>query len=142
MHCRDSVAVRFVIVGAVLLLGAGVTAGQPAGPLAAAAEEGWTQPRTPWGDPDLQGIWNNTAWNAVPMQRQTEEDRMETERRRAAFARSGASGLGYDLGVWGEGVRGGRTIPPLELTHIVVDPPDGRLPPLTPDAQARLDARG
>ena len=141
MHYGDSVAVRFVIVGAALLLGAGVTAGQPASPLAAAAQEGWSHPRTPWGDPDLRGIWNNTAWNATPLQRQTEEDRQEIERRRAAFARSGARGLGYDTHVWGEGVRGGRTRPPIELSHILVDPPDGRLPPLTPDAQARLDAR-
>lgn len=133
------VTTRAGFVGATLLLGLGPAAAQPTGALEAAVEEGWNHPRTPWGDPDLQGLWNNTAWNATPLQRQTEEDLREIERRRAAAAR--ARGLGYDTGIWGEGVRGGRSRPPIEIGHIVVDPPDGRLPPLTPDARARLDAR-
>ena len=141
MHSGISTTLRNLFVDAALALGVGSATGQPTGPLEAAIEEGWTQPRTSWGAPDLQGIWNNTAWNAPPLQRQTEEDLREIERRRAAFARSGARGLGYDIGVWGEGVRGGRSQPPIELSHLVVDPADGRLPPLTPEAQARLNAR-
>src|SRR5258708_6542277 len=33
---------------------------KPAAKTAGAASR-WTQPRTPWGDPDLQGIWNNST---------------------------------------------------------------------------------
>jgi len=29
----------------------------------------WTPPRTPWGDPDLQGVWPGTAMMGVPMER-------------------------------------------------------------------------
>ena len=136
--------VRFLATGAVLLLGVGAAVGQTTSAVAAAtAGEAWSQRRTPWGDPDLQGIWNNTAWNAVPLERQTEDDLRERERRREASrsALSGARGLAYDTNVWGEGVRAGRTTPPIELTHILIDPADGKLPPLTPEAQQRWDAR-
>ncbi len=141
MDSRTSATLRTLLVIAALIAGVGAATAQPTGPLEAAVDEGWNQPQTSWGDPDLQGIWNNTAWNATPLQRQTQEELDEIERRRAARARSGNRGLGYDIGVWGEGVRGGRSRPPIELSHIVVDPSDGRIPALTPDAQARLDAR-
>ena len=78
-------AARFAIAAAVLLLGVQAAAAQAqvTDAVAAAVEdEAWVHPRTPWGDPDLQGIWNNTAWNATPLEFQTEEDIAETERRR------------------------------------------------------------
>src|SRR4029453_10246114 len=45
----------------------------------------------------------------------------------------------YNLGWWWE--PGGRKLVRTRRTSIVVDPPDGRLPPLTPQAQATLRAR-
>ena len=47
-----------------LLLAAAPLAAQPAG------DAGWTAPRTPWGDPDLQGLWNNAT--TTPLQRPEE----------------------------------------------------------------------
>src|SRR5579872_5635387 len=35
----------------------------------AAAVKNWTPPKTPWGDPDLQGMWPNTELLGVPLQR-------------------------------------------------------------------------
>ena len=130
--------------GTVLLLGVGAAAAQTVSAVALATEaEGWTHPRTPWGDPDLQGIWNNTAWNAVPLERQTEEDRAERARQREVRSRAlpGARGLAYDTNIWGEGVRAGWASSPIEVTHILMDPPDGKLPPLTPEAQKKWDVR-
>ena len=143
MSCRNLHAARFVIAAAALLLGAHEAAGQVTEAVAAAAkDDGWVQPRTPWGDPDLQGIWNNTAWNATPLEFQTEEDIAETERRRRNRPQlPGAASVGYDGEIWGEGARARRAVPPIDLTHLLVEPAGGKLPPLTPAAQQRWDAR-
>lgn len=34
-----------------------------------ATQGGWTPPRTPWGDPDLQGIWTNIRESGTPFER-------------------------------------------------------------------------
>jgi hypothetical protein len=96
--------------------------------------------RTPWGDPDLQGIWTNTT--ATPFERPAElggrERLTEAEvaalkaqdRQRAEQNNQGAvSGPEH----WYEhhGVRS-------EQTSLVVDPADGQVPPLTSEAQKRL----
>ena len=113
MSCRNLYAVRFVIAGAVLLPGVHGAAGQVTDAVAAAVEdEAWVQPRTAWGDPDLQGIWNNTAWNATPLEFQTEEDIAARERARAARPKlPGAASVGYDGDIWGDGARAGRAAP-------------------------------
>src|SRR6476646_9295496 len=33
------------------------------------AQKAWTPPKTPWGDPDLQGVWPTTDLIGVPVQR-------------------------------------------------------------------------
>jgi hypothetical protein len=104
-------------------------------------EESWTVPRTPWGDPDLQGIWNAT-WR-TPTQRPREgEPALVTDEEDAAEAidelvkeydaplREGQVGT-YNAfwREWGAVLRG--------RTELIVDSPDGRIPPMTPEAQAR-----
>jgi len=117
---------------------------------------GWTPPKTAWGDPDLQGIWNNVT--ATPLQRSqaykdrgalTDEEaeafeREGFERRVAADAtppaqQSEGGRTGYSPVVWFEtsyALSEGRT-------SLLVDPEDGRLPPLTTLAQkvTELQAR-
>ena len=107
-------------------------------------------PRTSWGDPDLSGIWPGTAMVGVPMQRDeklgtrnflTEE---EYKARESQFARqeeqdnadfsleTAASTPGGDVG-------GPVSPPPHWLERgdpqyqasLIVDPPNGRMPPLT-----------
>jgi hypothetical protein len=94
--------------------------------------------RTPWGDPDLQGIWTNTT--STPFERPAElADRseltaaevakLEEEDRTRLAAASTRSVGGPDH--WYElGKRASQT------SH-VVDPPDGRVPALTAEAQNR-----
>ena len=50
---------------------------------------GYAAPRTPWGDPDLQGIWPGTDMVGVPMQRPTELGHARDADRRGFNARAG-----------------------------------------------------
>ncbi|MEE2635917.1 MAG: hypothetical protein VYE68_01625 [Acidobacteriota bacterium] len=121
------------------------------------AGEGQTEPqrtpvaRTPWGEPDLQGIW--TTEFEIPLERPTqyidqeffsEEERAELDRERTRIinADQRRAGRGSEQDV------GGAYNAAIFLSHkrlgqrtsLIVDPPDGRLPPLTPEAQSRRDA--
>src|SRR5215207_1957938 len=49
-----------------------VSAQAPAIPAERARPKNWTPPRTPWGDPDLQGYYNNTTENGTPLERPDE----------------------------------------------------------------------
>src|SRR5579872_3008409 len=46
----------------------GTVFAQPAAKTATASQ-GWKQPMTPWGDPDLQGVWPSTSMIGTPVQR-------------------------------------------------------------------------
>ena len=105
---------------------------------------------TAWGDPDLQGIW--TTNYDTPLERParyadreffTEEERAEIDSERARILgqsdRRDPRGSEQDVG--------GAYDQTIFLTHkhigrrtsLIVDPPDGRLPALTPEAQRRRD---
>lgn len=116
----------------------------PSTEAAAPAQTSWTMPRTPWGDPDLQGIWNNST--TTPLERPvslegkellTAREAAERDERaeRAADDAPAAGDPGTYNAFWFD--RGKS----LMRTSLIVDPPDGRLPPFTPDAQRRLAAR-
>ena len=115
-----------------------------AAPAAGQGPEGGASgaPRTAWGDPDLQGIWSSSG--ATPMERPDEfqgRERLtdeEVARLRGeiaarndelALAEARRTQAGGNVGAynnfWMErGVRSNRT-------SMLVDPPDGRFPPLT-----------
>ena len=119
-------------------------------PAAAQAEsgsrDGWTTPRTPWGAPDLQGVWTTDWERSVPLERPTEfgeraeltpeeiAERAEREKTALADDRETrqSSGTGAAAEHWYEY---GKEISP--RTSLVVDPPDGRIPPLTLGGQTR-----
>ena len=81
-------------------------------------------PRTPWGDPDLQGRWPGTAMMGVPM-----------ERPLAGGARGGR-GPGPGIGIGPPGHWGERGTPQQQAS-LVVDPPDGRIPPMSDEGTRR-----
>jgi hypothetical protein len=104
--------------------------------------------RTPWGDPDLQGSWSNAT--TTPLQRParfsgrerlTEQERAEqdketaigTDRRAQPGTTQDVDGA-YNAFWWERGWSDGRT-------SLIYDPPDGRIPPLTPEAQKRQAER-
>ena len=103
-------------------------------------------PRTAWGEPDLQGIWTNEF--DTPLQRAarygtreffTEEERAELDKERVALlGRDRRVERGTELDVAGaynsvfmSMKRTGRR------TSLIVDPPDGRVPSMTPEATQR-----
>ena len=141
------------LIGAATVVIFGAVLWQPAS-VPVAGQTAPTQPEaalTPWGEPDLQGIW--TSESQIPLQRParyadreffTDEERAELDRRRASI-------LAQDLRAHERGSEqdvGGAYSTAIFISHrptgrrtsLIVDPPDGRIPPLTPEAQQRRDA--
>lgn len=110
-------------------------------PKAAKATKAYTPPKTPWGDPDLQGNW--PAQFNIPMQRAgsvkdkevlSDEEFAQTEQQAARQSANVQKQYENQVTInpplyWTEG--GKRT----KQTSVVVDPPDGKIPPMTPQAR-------
>jgi hypothetical protein len=102
--------------------------------------------KTPWGEPDLQGIWTDES--DTPLQRSPKYAKQEffTEAQRAELDKERAALLGRDKRVERGtelDVAGAYNSVFMMLkrtgtrTSLIVDPPDGRIPSLTPEAQQR-----
>ncbi len=112
---------------------------QAAGPQDRAASHGkWRQPRTPWGDPDLQGTWPISSLMSVPLQRPSKYGNRlyftaeELDQQRKAVATQDA---GYQREESQHRLGMGHWVEDTQLpaqTSMIVDPPDGQLPPQTP----------
>jgi hypothetical protein len=130
---------------------------------APASGSSYTPPRTPWGDPDLQGIWPGTDMVGVPFERPaqfgsrlflTEEEFKAREA--LADKQAKLDVLDFDLekppaDIVALGDVGGVTSPPphwLERgmpsrqSSLIVDPPDGKMPPMTAEGTARQKGAG
>ena len=115
------------------VLAAVPAAGQtPAARSAAAAANDWSAPRTPWGHPDLQGIWTTDDEISVPVERpETLADRNElTEEETASRTAQREAGLERGSGQTGDGPPHWYETAEQASTRssFVVDPPDGRIP--------------
>lgn len=125
-------------------LAAAVVAGcADTAPSAGAQMTDYVAARTPWGDPDLQGMWPIDRLNGTPVQRPesfgerrllTEEEFAErVERLRTLNARyddeiaTNKMGIGH----WAEMGE------PNRLTSLIIEPANGRLPPLTAEGERR-----
>ena len=107
--------------------------------LVAAAAAGQTH-RTPWGDPDLQGLWTNST--TTPLERPERfADRARLSAEEVAELEASVAGRNDrpprpgDTGTYNEfwWERGNF----LARTSLIVDPPDGRIPAMTPAGVAR-----
>ena len=105
--------------------------------------------KTPWGEPDLQGIWMDES--DTPLQRPakyanqeffTEAQRAELDKERAALlGRDKRVERGTELDVAGAYNAEFMSIKRTGArTSLIVDPPNGRIPPLTPEAQRIIAA--
>jgi len=101
-----------------------------------------TPPRTSWGDPDLDGVWNYATLTPLERGRDmagkdilSEEEATALERQTIARRATTNATAGPDWWDTGTAVLKNRR------TSLVVDPPDGRVPPMTPEAQKRQAAR-
>jgi hypothetical protein len=119
-------------------------------PKSPSASNAWAQPKTAWGDPDLQGTWTSDDCIGTPMNRPakfgnrpyyTEQELAEREKQIekqhandlvetvAADARVGTGPPNH----WGE-----RPRRPCKQTSLVIDPADGQTPALVPEARTRF----
>jgi hypothetical protein len=100
-------------------------------------------PRTPWGDPDLQGVWSSDDLENVPMSRPAQfkdlylDDAQFAARQaqvdRGAKQRDTSAESSFRFDYARRAVR---------QTSLIVDPPDGRLPAIKPAVQGRIMPRG
>ena len=136
------------IVIAVVLLAPAPVAGQSP----PSAAKTWNTPRTPDGQPDLQGIWSNATITPFERPKELAGKQFFTEKEAAEYEkqvlqesnkdrRDGAPeedvARAYNDSWWDRGTK----VVPTRRTSMVVDPPDGRVPPLTPEAQKAAAAR-
>ena len=110
----------------------------------------WTPPRTPWGDPDLQGVYTNSNEYMTPLERPDEfAGRRLDDLTGEELSRIRKAAEPQMLAA----LPGGRVRGPddwwlqnLDVTKrnqpwLIVDPPDGRIPALTADGQRRAAQR-
>jgi len=120
-----------------------------------ATPKGWVHPKTPWGEPDIQATLNMMQAAGVPLERCAPGGRpggppcdpnkawwteAEYKQRVAAAAgRGDASREAAERGEFGRALLSGATDPgtPQRQTTLIVDPPNGLLPPLTPEGKRR-----
>ena len=109
----------------------------------AADLEPYTVPRTPWGEPDLQGVWTGNSAHSIPLERPLDAAEVEALTSEEAEARRERGTLGSIWGYereWRDTTLGYVKTAPSTQVAMVVDPPNGRIPPLTTDAQERAAA--
>jgi hypothetical protein len=102
----------------------------------------YTVPRTPWGDPDLQGVWSSDDTSGIPMSRPQNlgTNLYQTDEQWAARQKQTQQGIQNALNAIGT-FRGDYARRAFRQTSIIVDPPDGRTPAFTPQAEARRAPR-
>jgi hypothetical protein len=117
----------------------------------ASTERNWSPPRTPEGQPDLQGVWNSAT--LTPFERPTEFAGKEffTPKEAEEFTKAELYRVDGDRRDGGDNADVGRAynefwrdrgkLTPDLRTSMIVDPPGGRVPPLTPHAQKIVAAR-
>ncbi len=153
-HQRSLSPVVLATAIAILSLAPMATRAQPV------TEDRVAAPRTAWGDPELQGMWSNSTLTPLERPRGQAEREFLTEEEAARLEQNAIdrqirlanrpalrteAGASVDQGV--DGAPGsfndhwwerGTTVVPTRRTSLIVDPEDGRLPPLTPEMQARM----
>jgi hypothetical protein len=116
---------------------------------AEAARRNFTAPKTPWGDPDLRGYFLNLSYTPLERPKELADKPFYTEQEAlAAFKKAVEEDAEvdprtvhydwkeYGMDAWQSPVR------PNLRTSLIVDPPDGRIPPLTPEGKKRQAAAG
>jgi hypothetical protein len=114
----------------------------------AEAASNFAAPKTPWGDPDLRGYYLVATYTPLQRPEALKDKEFYTEEEAIAFfsnsvqadAQVDPKNVHYDwkeygMDAWQSGVR------PNLRTSLIVEPRNGRIPPLTPEAEQRRAAR-
>ena len=105
----------------------------------------YTVPRTPWGDPDMQGVWSSDDTANIPGNRAQLDGKPnpnlyltdeQYKARQAAVAKGVQSGESAEGSFRGDFARRA-----FRQSSTIVDPPDGRMPSVTADAKKRAAPR-
>src|SRR5258708_3843917 len=117
-------------------------------PKAAVGTAKYTPPRTPWGDPDLQGIWNNSTITEIERPAELAGKQVLTAADEAALERKAAENRvdrppkAGDPGTYNQAwFDRGTKVVPTKQTSLIIDPPDGKIPPRTAEGQKRDEER-
>jgi len=134
-----------IVVAAVIIVVAGILKVSRSSVEGTAASTG-PAPQTAWGEPDLQGIWTDVF--QTPLQRPakyanqelfSDQERAELDTQRSAIPRRDHRvERGSERDVAGAYNAVFQSVKPTgRRTSLVVDPPDGRIPSMTPEAMKR-----
>jgi hypothetical protein len=125
-----------------------------AGAAGAQAPNNWKMPRTSWGDPDLAGIYSNDDETGTPMERPAEYEGLGADQLTPEKVKEISEKRAQAFRDLAEGPRWANSIsPPPYLIFdtfdrknrrpwLVVDPADGKIPPLVDGAKGRRQGRG
>ncbi len=100
--------------------------------------------KTPWGEPDLQGIWTDETDTLLQRPAKYADQEFFTDAQRAQLNRERSEVLGLEkrgergtevdlAGAYNSAFVSWKRVG--ARTSLIVDPPNGRIPPLTPEAQ-------
>ena len=146
------IAALLALIVVILLAPAPAAAqAQKAAPKAAASTKPWTAPRTPDGQPDLQGYWTNNSY--TPLERPNgvtkdfytpaeleEANKKAAEREEEQTAPGTVADVHYDFTQFGLDRSQTRLTGNLR-TSVIVEPTNGKLPPVTSEGQKRAADR-
>lgn len=103
----------------------------------------YVAPKTPWGEPDLQGVWSSDDTDGIPLNRQQQygdrlylndqefADRQKRTQQGVNRGENATSSFRFDFGRRA-----------FRQTSLIVDPPDGRMPAYTEEGKKRPMPRG
>jgi hypothetical protein len=107
----------------------------------------YTVPKKPWGEPDLGGVWLTATYTRLQRPEELGDKEFYTEEEAIAEYKKAAESdaevdprtVHYDWKEYAMDAWQGGATPNLR-TSLIVDPKNGRLPPVTPEAQQRRAA--
>jgi hypothetical protein len=109
-----------------------------------AAPANWTPPKTPWGEPDLQGVWSSDDATFPVSRPQNQTDLYLNDQQYSARVKQIQQGVVNAEQNATSTFRGDFARRAFRQTSYIVDPPDGRMPQPNPEARkrARVGDRG
>jgi len=107
-----------------------------------ASPTSYVTPKTPWGEPDLQGVWSSDDTSGIPRERPAEVGMRLYQNDQEFAARKKQVEVGVQRGQNAVGsFRNDFATRAFRQTSLIVDPPDGRMPMTTPEAEKRRASR-